>query len=321
METKKTLRFRPDGTFKIVQFTDVHWQESDEADAKTKQVMEQVLDVEKPDFVMFTGDVIFSCMDSDGNATCSDPLRSLREAVASVVERHIPWSLVFGNHDSEFNITRQALMEEAMRLPYSLCEAGPTDIAGVGNYVMPVWSKNKDKDEEAALLYGIDSGEYSDHPLVGGYAWIKQNQIQWYIEQSQAWQAKCNGATLPALAFFHIPLPEYQMMWQRATCYGQKQEDICAPYVQSGLFTAMLEQGDVMATFCGHDHINDFYGKYYGIGLYYGRATGHNTYGRDGMLRGARVISLTEGERQIQSWLRLGDGSLITEQPQHLPEQ
>lgn len=319
MKIEQELRFRTNGTFKVVQFTDLHWQEGDETDTKTRQTMEQVLDAEQPDFVMFTGDVIYSNHTKDGKPTCEDPLRSLQQAVAPVIDRHIPWSLVFGNHDTEQNITRQELIKEAIRLPYSYCEAGPSAIDGVGNYIIPIQSK--DTDDAAALLYALDSGEYSDHSLVKGYAWIKPSQIQWYIEQSKQWQEKMAGRLLPALAFFHIPLPEYESMWNETTCYGQKHENVCAAQLNSGFFAAMLERGDIMATFCGHDHVNDYRGQYYGIELCYGRATGYSTYGRDDMTRGARVILLEEGSRKLQSWLRLGDGSRIDQQPEHLPEQ
>src|SRR5690606_20299220 len=133
----------------------------------------------------------------------------------------------------------------------------------------------------AALLYGFDSGDYSKHPEIDGYAWIRQSQIQWYIEQSNVWKERSGGVSLPSLAFFHIPLHEYKLMWDYTICYGQKHGDICVSRMQSGLFAAMIEQEDVMATFCGHDHVNDFWGSYYGIELYYGRATGYNTYGKE----------------------------------------
>ena len=35
------------------------------------------------------------------------------------------------------------------------------------------------------------------------------DQINWYRQQSAAYKAQNGGQPLPALAFFHIPLPEY----------------------------------------------------------------------------------------------------------------
>ncbi len=318
MNQVNSLQFRGDGTFTIVQFTDVHWQEGREKDMQSRAAMEQVLDAEQPDFVMFTGDTIYACQHSDGSSCCEDPYRSLREAVYAVEERKIPWALVFGNHDTEYGITREQLMNEVLAQPYSLTESGPEHINGVGNYVIPIAGSKGES--TAALLYALDSGAYSEHPDVDGYDWIRQSQIGWYREQSNEWKAKNNGEPIPALAFFHIPLPEYEIMWNTTTCFGQKNEHVCASRIQSGFFSAMLEQGDIMASFCGHDHINDYFGIYQGIQLCYGRATGYNTYGKEDMLRGGRVIRLTEGKRQLESWLRLADGSVIKQQPEHLPQ-
>ncbi len=87
----KSLTFREDGTFTIVQFTDVHWQNGDEKDQQSKRLMETILDQEQPDIVVFTGDVI-QCKQ------CSDQAQSFRDAVDSAVKRHIPWAAVFGKN-------------------------------------------------------------------------------------------------------------------------------------------------------------------------------------------------------------------------------
>ena len=65
--------------------------------------------------------------------------------------------------------------------------------------------------------------------------------------------------------------------------------------------------------------IDDFEGTLHGIRLCYGRATGYNTYGREGFPRGARLIELREGERAFSTWLRLEGGEVVTEQPEHDP--
>lgn len=81
----------------------------------------------------------------------------------------------------------------------------------------------------------------------------------------------------------------------------------------------MVEMGDVMGTFVGHDHGNDFWGTMHGIRLCYGRTT-RNTYLNKPFLTGARVIKLRAGERSFDTWLHLEDGTVIREQPEHKPE-
>ena len=72
--------------------------------------------------------------------------------------------------------------------------------------------------------------------------------------------------------------------------------------------------GDVMGTFVGHEHVNDYEGELHGIRLCYGRSTGYNAYGRKAFLRGARVIQLVKDQREFQTWLRLSDGSQVIQE-------
>lgn len=296
------LKFHEDHTFKIVQLTDVHWCNGEEADLRTEALMERVLREEKPDLVVFTGDVIDS-------KHCVDPLESFRRAVAAVDRSQIPWAAVFGNHDSEGSATRETLMELMAAYPLCLSEPGPEAVSGVGNYVLPIQG-SLDSERIAAQLYFMDSGSYAPEPP-GGYAWIERDQIKWYTERSAASRTNRHSDPLPSLAFFHIPLPEYKEVWELADCIGSKHENVCSPMVNSGFFSALVEMGDVIGTFVGHDHLNDYIGELHGIRLGYGRATGYNTYGKEGFPRGARVIRLFEGERRFDTWIRLDEGQSV----------
>ena len=218
-------------------------------------------------------------------------------------------------NDDEGTANRQELMAVMKESSLSLVEPGPEDVPGVGNYVLTV--KSADESTFAALLYFIDSGSYAPTDI-GGYDWIKRAQIEWFLSESARYRETV-GHLLPALAFFHIPIPEYHEVWDFHACYGVKYEDICAPRINTGFFAALHEAGDVIGTFVGHDHINDFWGNLHGIRLCYGRASGFNTYGKDGFPRGGRVIELIEGERQFETWLHLDNGTIVRDQPPHTP--
>ncbi len=303
-----TLAFRKDGTFTIVQFTDVHWHNGEPEDRQSQQLMETVLDESNPDLVVLTGDII-------AGGGCRDPRASLHQ-VASIFEgRAMPWAATFGNHDDEGGVSRQELMDVMVSCKMCVAEPGPQDISGVGNYLLRV--QNSENQGVAAVLYFIDSGGYASTGI-GGYGWIKRDQIAWYIDQSRTLTHEA-GEPLPALAFFHIPLPEYDEVWDLHTCYGVKHEAVCCPRINTGLFAAMHEMGDVMGTFVGHDHINDYEGGLHGIRLCYCRGTGYHTYGKEGFRRGARVIQLTEGRHAFESWQHLADGTTITASPEHAP--
>lgn len=310
MNKGASLNYRSDGTFTIVQFTDLHWDNGEPADQRTARLMEAVMEQEQPDLVFLTGDIIES-------EYCHNPRQSFHDVLSIVSETGIPWAAVFGNHDAEFRTTKSELMQVQRELPNCLTQEGPENIHGVGNYTIPIQNSSG---KIGAVLYALDSGDYA-LPLLKGYDWIRRDQIDWFAGQADAFAQQNGGSPVPSLAFFHIPVPEYDEMWNTQACFGIKEEGVGSPMVNSGFFTAMLEKGNVMGTFTGHDHVNDYHGALHGIRLCYGRATGFNTYGKEGMPRGARIIRLTEGAAGFDTWIRLEDGSRIDNQPEHSPDR
>jgi hypothetical protein len=314
MSPRPTLLFRPDRTFAIVQLTDIHWQDGEADDCRSLDLIERVLDAERPDLVALTGDIV------DGSAS-GDPAEALRRVAAPIIARGIPWAMVFGNHDDEGALTRLDLLAVQQDLSHCLTERGPEELTGVGNYVVRIASA--ETDALAAALFFLDSGGYAAGTGCGECAWIAPDQIVWQRGQARAlareWAASpSRAARLPSLAFFHLPLPEFRDVWEREPCRGHKQEDVCCPASNSGFFAALVEAG-VMGAFVGHDHVNDFEGQLSGVRLCYGRAGGYSSYGLDEFPRGARVIRMREGEMYFETWVRLEDGSAATAPPLHLP--
>jgi hypothetical protein len=288
------LRFRRDSRFRIVQFTDTHFCDGSAADRRTASLMERVLDVERPDLVALTGDVI------DG-ARAGDPAAAWGAAVAPIVSRGLPWAAVFGNHDDEGRATRESLLAIQRSLPGCRTRRGPRSLPGIGNYVLPVAGSREDA--SAAHLYFLDSHAYAPDGA-GTYAWIAHEQVAWY-RRAAARRSAGRAEPLSALAFLHIPLPEYATAWEQGPRRGSRHEPVCGPVLNSGFFSALHERREVLGVFAGHDHVNDFEAELFGIRLCYGRATGYNEYGRKGFARGARVVELVEGERRFETWLRL----------------
>lgn len=304
---KKELRFKEDGSFKIVQFTDVHWSDGSEIDLKTNLLMERILEAEKPDLVVFTGDMTYG----EQNTLL------LKKALEPVNNSGIPWAAVFGNHDTEIGLGKEELLRVQQESETCLTQPGDLGLSGLCNYYLIV--NGSKSDSQSWILYLIDSGDYNKNEKLSGYDFIHRDQINWYTKQSE--NINNNFGHLPALSFFHIPLPEYNDVWDFNICFGSKNENVECAKQNSGMFSAMLEMGDVKGVFVGHDHLNDYYGELYGIKLCYGRATGYNTYGWDSFAHGARVIKLTEGKEDFETWVRLEDGSIISDPIAHIPEE
>jgi 3',5'-cyclic AMP phosphodiesterase CpdA len=286
-----------EGKFKIVQFTDIHYVATNPVSKESLKLIEEVLTAEKPDLVALTGDIV----------TMKPCFEGWDDILNTIEKFRIPWAAVLGNHDDEHDKTRSEIIEYISKRKYSLSVAGPGDIKGASNYIIEL----SDGTTTNFLLYFMDSNAYSKIEGVKGYDWFGHDQVEWYRKQSAGYTKKNGGVPIPALAFFHIPLNEYtDMTLARKKIVGVKNEVECPGVINSGMFLAMKESGDVMATFAGHDHDNDYIGNYYGIFLAYGRFSGSKTIYTN-MTHGARVIELAAGEKGFKTWIRLKDNYII----------
>jgi len=294
------LYFKKDGTFKIVQFTDTHYMHGNSKSDTTLMLISRILDIEEPDIVVYTGDIV-----------TGKPVNEGWDAITkSVIDRKIPFVVTLGNHDHEQDMTREKIADIITSYPLNINSLSDVSKGRVMDNVIPVYSSGKPL-KEVALIYCFDTGAYSTIDGVNGYGWMTVNQINWYREQSIYYTIRNNFQPLPALAFFHIPLPEYHLAFndEKNKRYGVRKEDECHPKLNSGMFLSMKKMGDVMGTFVGHDHVNDYIVNYHGIALAYGHFSGwKTTYTRE--TNGVRVIILKEGRREFDTWLHQLDGTI-----------
>ncbi|KAK1934646.1 putative inactive purple acid phosphatase 29 [Phytophthora citrophthora] len=270
--------------------------------------LDEILDIEQPDFVVFTGDNV------QAYNSINDAL-GISIFTERVESRGIPWTAVFGNHDIEGGLSRDEMLKLMVdgKL-FSHMKYGPRNIGGVGNYevnvVAPVDGPWGVQGSTVFRMYFLDSHSNVDtdaYPLVNtqGYEWIKESQIDFYKELSSA-HTNANDS-VPAVMYFHIPIPEYALV-SSSTQEGVKNESVASAHVNCGLFSALVEMGDVKATFVGHDHVNEYCYLRQGIQLCYGGGIGFGrAYGSDEFERRARIVEWSYGSGQthkIRSWKR-----------------
>jgi 3',5'-cyclic AMP phosphodiesterase CpdA len=289
------LKFNPNGKFKIVQLTDIHYIYGNPNADVAIECINKMLDVEKPDLIIVTGDVIYG----------KPAEQSMRTVMEQIAAKKTPFVVLFGNHDDEFGLSRGQLLDIIKTYPYNLTDS-VAGLSGVTNGILTI--KNHGG-EDGVVLYCFDSNAYSGIENVKGYDYIKFDQITWYKENSAAFTKRNKGKPIPSLAFFHIPFPEYGQAAsnERTPLVGTRREAVTSPRLNSGLFTAMKEKGDIMATFAGHDHDNDYAALWEDVLLVYGRYSGANTVYNNLKPNGCRVIELTEGENGFKTWIRLNN--------------
>ena len=293
---QNTLRFKK-GLFKIVQITDLHYKLGVKASEQGLACVREMVQTEKPDLVVVTGDIIYS---APADSTLSVVLKTFAKL-------GVPFCMTFGNHDYDFKTPVVALYNQMQKTPNCVM---PVLQGKNTDYSLPILSSNGKR--TAAVLYCIDTHNKPAIGGIGGYQWISHNQITWYRQRSMVYKQKNGGRPVPSLAFLHIPLPEFNYATDNTQCpmYGSRLEKAYSPSINSGMFASIKEMGDIMGVFCGHDHDNDYAVSYFNVLLAHGRFSGGNTE-YNHLKRGARVIVLKEGKREFDTWIREVGGNVL----------
>ncbi|MGK3736163.1 MAG: putative MPP superfamily phosphohydrolase [Bacillariaceae sp.] len=251
-------------TFKIMQITDIHLGEAEytdwgpEQDRKTMKLLNQMFEYEKPDLIVLGGDQITAnnCL---GN--CTEYYQILGRFLSNY---GIPWATIMGNHDDMAyevedgtgdiiphpNTLRRDLIKIDKKFPLSLSLSSQNssspdnnNLTGVTNYVLDVLDPITDK--IALQIFFLDSG--------GGsmYEAIEDDQVQWLRQQAAA-----TTATVPAVAFQHIPTSAHEYI-DADTCLGYQGEGVAELQYDGGIVDAMIESGRFHFLAVGHNHGND----------------------------------------------------------------
>lgn len=314
-ESKMELKFDNNGEFKILLLSDT--QDTDEPQKEMLDIINNTLNSENPDLVIFLGDNIcwFKGVTKEKAAT------AIRKIIEPVAEKGIPFAMVYGNHDHEGLCDENNKMteEEAKEFMLSVYQEFPNclaiegeELTGVGTYNLLIKDNKGAKD--IFNLWLMDSNPYYED----GYGFVQPDQQEWYIKTSNKLKEENGGTPLPSLLFQHIAVPEvYQLAdssdspkagyvhgntamfrdkyWKASSkvIQGSFQEGPCPADVQHDQFKTWKEQGDVIGAFFGHDHPNDYLGMVDGIYLGAVPAAGYYSYGWN---HGARTVTLHEND-------------------------
>lgn len=304
------LRFPAGGKLKIAVFADV--QTTQHVAKNLLDGLCAILDAEQPDLVVYLGDQVEGKHPWIHLGDNEEHVKSVIDQIlAPVVERNIPFAVVFGNHDGQDSgVSKEVQMAYYQSFPGCLAVDEGASLPGCGTYNLLYYSS--DGKRPALNLYFVDSLEYDG----GGYGCVSKEQIAWCRTVGETLARTNGGQLVPALSFQHIIVPEIYNVFTRVRgkdepgAFGGKgigkggwyvppagleglEEPPCPPDYSNGQFAAWRETGDVVAAFFGHDHTNSFTASLDGIDL--AACPGATwTSGNEEALRGVRIIEIDE---------------------------
>lgn len=244
-------------------------------------MINSILDTEEPGLVVLNGDLI-----TGENTFLENSTTYVDEIVAPLVERNLTWASTYGNHDSDYNISREGILAREHRWPNARTTQMVLDSsAGVSNYYLPVYPANCTLTGLSCapelLLWFFDSrgGFYyqkkdADGNRVGQPDWVDTSVVRWFQQTNDVLVSKFRKV-IPSLAFVHIPTNASQAAQTEEGIDPNRDPGINDDYVLAGqaqgwcangtnacdyggqdvpFMEAITTTRGLMAVFSGHDH-------------------------------------------------------------------
>jgi predicted MPP superfamily phosphohydrolase len=313
LPTSSPIKFNQNRTFKILQFTDLHYDTDLTIQQLNANLTLDLIAIENPDFVVFTGDMI-----SGFKVPKTAEFKTvLKQVVQNIVSLQIPYAMVLGNHDREsIYYPSDILCLDAQEQCSWTFKSPWVNQQNQLDYILPIYpsdTKSVWDQENKNLVHTwlglLDSGKNHCRDIKSNGC-VESEQLDWF-------ETTLNGTEQQKLVFMHQPSVEYNDVYHNYATFGSKYEAVHCSQINTGFLNTM-ERLKVHSVYVGHDHNNDFYGSIGNTQLVYGRKTGFGSYGPNYFPRGARVIELNENGT-IKSWIRTLNG--VEVQSRHDPQR
>jgi 3',5'-cyclic AMP phosphodiesterase CpdA len=278
--------------FRILWFTDTHFDAILSKNNRTRDLMRQTIGKTDPDLIILTGDLAIGFVFNGPR---------VRNLVNFLDSFGVPYAAVLGNHDAEGWYDRNAVGRVWQEGKHSLFRMGPNNIHGVGNYAFNI------VDHEGNFVYtmvGLDSGSYLDSKpfnLGGTYDYIRECQVDWYEWVMRGMKEENGGVPVPSKVFKHIPLHEHHYAVEYAiendtVFLGERREKVHHSPIRTQLFDRAISlreegAGNTTHILAGHEHLNYYAAPLNGIYLMYGLKTGPGNY-HSHDLQGSTLLKL-----------------------------
>lgn len=251
---------------RLLQITDLHFFNKNaaaeflnETDINTISDLNNYVELFNPDIIVVTGDLWHDNPENNGR-------RMLETAIGEIEKLGRPFTFTWGNHDllDDFQYGHDFIKTRKNSLYVGDRTHGDHRIRLVD-----------EAGELRSTIFCMNSNQFG----------LTRWQLDWLNQSAQ----EMADSDTSALAFFHIPLLEQKTLYNANLIPGIQGEEVCNEK-ENGESIGTISKSGIIATFCGHDHVNDYTVSANGVDLVYGRATGYSGYGGDTVKKGAKII-------------------------------
>ena len=299
--------------YRILQLNDIHIGNKDDLDLQFDYLDTVIKDgLANPDLIVLNGDLF----------TFAD--RKTAKKLFTWMDGHkINWTVTFGNHDEQAYFSIDWMTGYLNKLNHKR-EKDPTssycvfkdlqddDIMGNANFAINLMKDNKVKEQVIIMDSNrYNFGKYGDYDSYTGYDCIHDDQVKWYEDLVNYTTQNNGGVVVPSVAFFHIPVPEFETAWELAKENSPEvevvipqistveYEGVAAPKINTKLFDKMVELGSTKGIFCAHDHKNNYAIKYKGIIMSYGVNSTDRVYWDENLCGGQVNVIKDDGSIEM----------------------
>lgn len=258
--------------------------------------------------------------------------------VAPLLQHNISWASTYGNHDSQFNLSRELIFKEETKYAQSYTQHAPASVAGVTNYYLPIYPPTSASDQTPlAILWFFDS--------LGGFPfqtdpnketlpeWVQPEVVAWF-NATKASLKKQYGKDIPSLVFVHIPVTAFATFQNsvlpsiggESAHYPGLNDDVPLAFEGDGwqdipFMQALVDTPLLNSIYSGHDHGDAWCANWpsgknttQGVSkphICFCKHTGYGGYGS--WNRGSRAVVLTFGKEgmQVESYVRMENGEIV----------
>ena len=287
------LRFRPDGSFTVLQLSDP--QDDAYPAWDMLNLIKRAVETADPDLIVLSGDLVedsrigdagvdafpgqegVNVTDLTGRLNAAKTRLNVEAAVKAELEVlesfGVPYVIALGNNDRKVGLTSADWLEIFSAYPHCIIfDESPDAQDGIDYHV----TVKNTSGQDALNVWLMDTCE-------GG---ISDEQVDWYKQTSKAITAANGGTPVPAMAFQHIQVADIGNLFEPCTATDEGARKVGSGFVRlnkeiangynffgyepgraSYEFSAWKECGDVMAAFFGHQHVEGFSGTWDGIEL------------------------------------------------------